>query len=119
MATKQGDGPELSSLEIQDLAEQLDISSPIMSYRVVGERVELHLLGGGVAIGRLGEKLNDVQPAIYIYLDDLSVRDLRKIAQAVKIPGAKRLRKAELLAALSTVDHNTLSSALEEVSLPS
>lgn len=113
MATKQGDGPELNSLEIQDLAERLDITSPIMSYRVVGERVELHLLGGGVAIGRLGEKLNDVQPAID--LDDLSVRDLRKIAQAIKIPGAKRLRKAELLAALSIVDHNTLSSALEEV----
>ena len=110
MATKQGDGPELSSLEIQDLAEQLDISSPIMSYRVVGERVELHLLGGGVAIGRLGEGGID--------LDDLTVSQLKAIAQAVKIPGAKRLRKAELLAALSTVDHNTLLSALEEVSLP-
>ena len=110
MATKQGDGPELNSLEIQDLAERLDITSPIMSYRVVGERVELHLLGGGVAIGRLGEGGVD--------LDTLSVKELRKIAQAVKIPGAKRLRKAELLAALSTVDHNTLSSALEEVSLP-
>lgn len=107
MATKQGDGPELSSLEIQDLAEKLDITSPIMSYRVVGERVELHLLGGGVAIGRLGEGVID--------LDDLSVRDLRKVAQAVKIPNAKRLRKAELLAALSIIDHKTLSSALEEV----
>lgn len=110
MATKQGDGPELSSLEIQDLAEKLDITSPIMSYRVVGERVELHLLGGGVAIGRLGEGV--------INLDDLSVRDLRKVAQAVKIPNAKRLRKAELLAALSIIDHNTLSTALEEVSQP-
>jgi hypothetical protein len=103
MAVNHGNGPELTNLQIQDLAERLEVSSPIMSYRVVGERVELHLLGGGVAIGSLG-----VPSAVV--LEELSVKELRLIAAAVaqaglgQIPGAKKLRKSELLAALATID---------------
>jgi hypothetical protein len=94
----------LTDLQIQDLAEQLEISSPILSYRVVGERVELHLLGGAVAIGSLGQKSA-------VILEELSVKELRQIATAVKIPGAKKLRKSELLAALATVDPKLIEEA--------
>ena len=104
MAAKHGNGPELTPLQIQDLAERLEVSSPIMSYRVVGERVELHLLGGAVAVGSLGES----GPG----LDDLTVKELRLIAAAVKIPGAKKLRKSELLAALERVDPKLIEEAL-------
>lgn len=111
MASKLGNGPELTSLEIQDLAERLDVSTPIMSYRVVGERVELHLLGGGVAIGSLDEKPTTAQ------LVNFTAKELRKIAVIIKIPGAAKLRKSELLAALADIEPRILVAAITEARL--
>lgn len=112
MAAKQGDGPELTSLQIQDLAEELDITTPIMSYRVVGERVELHLLGGGVAVGRMGEPPPPAKTQLD--LSQFTTKQLRKIAARIGIPGTSRLRKSELLAALDDIEPSILAVAMEE-----
>jgi hypothetical protein len=40
---------ELTPLQIQDIAERAEVETPIMSYKVTGSRVELHLLGGAIA----------------------------------------------------------------------
>ena len=87
---------KLEPHEIQAIAEDLDINVPIMSYKVVGGRVELHLYGGGIAI-------HETQPAASIVdqLDNLRVRDLRKIAKELGITRTSMKLKKELLIELA------------------
>ena len=86
----------LDPQEINAIAQDLDIDVPIMSYKVVGGRVELHLYGGGIAI-------HETQPAVSVVdrLDNLRVRDLRKIAKELGITRTSMKLKKELLVELA------------------
>ena len=46
-----GKDKQLKPEELQAAAKQLGVNNPIMAHKVVGNRVELHLLGGAVVKG--------------------------------------------------------------------
>ena len=118
--------PDLSPQEIQAIAEDLDINVPIMSYKVVGGRVELHLYGGGIAIHEtqpakpnetdvLGQLVSDI---IEQQLHDLRVRDLRKIAKELGITRTSMKLRKELLielAARAELDPAAVQEAIRKV----
>ena len=75
--------------KIKRAAKILEVDKPIMSYRVVGDRVELRLLGGSVAI-------LDPHPSYR----DMRVSELKQIARRLKVPGRSKMNREQLVQAL-------------------
>ena len=72
-------------------AEVMEVDKPIMSYKVVGSRIELHLLGGSVAV------LDSIDYSI------LTLTALRRLASESKIPGRSKMNREELIRALESL----------------
>jgi len=119
---------ELTPAQIQNIAEELEVGSPIMAYRVVGDRVELHLVGGGIATydqaGEVSTQPIDVEasnPDLELFIElvaGLNVNQLRKAAGMLGIPGANRMKKQLLIEALSKIaleTPGTVNTALRSV----
>jgi hypothetical protein len=116
---------QLSHEELQALAKDLDINTPIMSHRVVGDRIELHLLGGfeytvfdmlapeKLAPEKSGARAIDI-PSL---LADLSVKELRLIAKDLGISGYSKMKKAALVKALSSLDADLVSDTIVKLNL--
>jgi hypothetical protein len=96
---------QLSHKELQELAKELNITTPILAHRVVGDRVEVHLLGGREVI--YDPSISAV--AIPELLSDLTLKELRLIAQDLGVSGYSKMTKAALVKALSNFDADTLS----------
>jgi hypothetical protein len=81
---------------IKQAVDELGVDKPIMSYRVVGNRVELYLLGGDVAVwpGRSGR--------IYDF-EQLSLKELRRTARMYNIRGRSKMSRAQLIEALEAL----------------
>ncbi len=104
---------KIEPLELKHMAEELEVNRPIMAYRVVGDRVELHLMGGSKAIFQDDEDRGPRE--LELFLDMIGrkkVGQLRKAAGIVGIENPSKLRKDDLIAALSNAALNDPESVL-------
>lgn len=79
---------ELTAKDLQDIARLAKIDSPIQAYRVVGNRVELTLLGG---------VKREIPLQIKVSLEDMSLKELRSIAFDMNIPDRSGRTKSQLI----------------------
>ncbi len=103
---------KLETRDIQKLAKKAGVNKPVMSVRVVGGRVELHLLGGDVvsldnnasdndrpilptAQATTGQESTSLTPPNP--LKDLTKSQLQHVASQLKLIGYTRLNKQELI----------------------
>lgn len=98
---------DLTPEELQAIAKELSINTPIMSYRVVGDRVEIHLLGGRQLIYNRSMTV-DIPSLLAV----LTVKELRQLAKDLEVPGFSRKNKKALIKALSELDPNQVEYAL-------
>ena len=87
-----GQSNQLTPERLKQLAMEIPITNPIMSHRVVGDRVELHLLGGMVVTASLTS------------LDDLMQMDrdrLYELAQKYNVRGRSKMNVDQLRAAVA------------------
>lgn len=105
---------ELTSLEIKEIAIQLDINTPILSYRVVGDRVELHLLGGATAVWDPAIVNKPTTPAVDLLslLSGMTVKELKAVAKELSIDTPKRMKKAELIEAIMRLEPIAIADAI-------
>ena len=96
--------PELTQRQLLDIAHEHEVNVPISAYRVVGDRVELFLYGGG----RISHS-----SAGRIALADLDTKQLRYLATHLNIPGRTKMKRAELLTALATADPDQLAVEID------
>ena len=90
---------QLTAQELQSAAKQLDVKTPIMSHKVVGNRVELHLLGGAVVQGQV----KDLGAAETPDLDSLGYRELYELAKTHNIKHRSNMNAEELREALKEI----------------
>ncbi|MGD8585176.1 MAG: Rho termination factor N-terminal domain-containing protein [Chloroflexota bacterium] len=116
----------LSTRDIQKLARQAGVNKPVMSVRVVGNRVELHLLGGEVVPlsttrtiqnpreAKTGQDATEVKPTTpQDILADMTVSRLKKIAAFLEMSGYSRLKKQKLIdEMIQHFDDEQLQSAI-------
>lgn len=91
---------------IKQATAELGIDKPIMSYKVVGDRIELHLFGGSTAVWTARPMpTEDAGPDLAgPTFEDLSLRELRILAGARKIVGRSKMNRAQLIEALEVDD---------------
>ena len=130
------DGPivGLTAKDIQKLAQAAGVDKPVTSVRVVGDRVELHLLGGMVvpiptssrsqgeheahptdsttARSSSGASQSEATQKLQI-LESLTVRQLKALAAEAKLQNYRKANKAALITMLSA--HFTLEELETEV----
>jgi len=86
---------------VKQAVKELGVDKPIMSYRVVGDRVELHLLGGSIvrwpAIDDPEDPLSDSG------LDFWTLKEIKNLASIHKIPGRSKMNRDQLIEALRKV----------------
>ena len=85
---------ELSQKQLLSIAHDQDVDVPVLSYRIVGDRVELNLYGGRVISALTGF------PQSASSLEDLPISRLRKMAADLDIPGRSKMDKDELIEAI-------------------
>lgn len=107
----------LTDLQLRDVIERAEVTSPVLAYKVVGNRVELHLLGGPVAyveadwLVEPGEVLEtavetvldaavEAADELLDELEELTYDALYKLAQKLKIRGRSTMEEGELRAAI-------------------
>lgn len=96
---------ELTALQIQDVIERAEVTTPVLSYKVTGNRVELHLLGGPVAYVEADwlwkpEQVQELTAELFDELETLSYEALYKLAQKLNIRGRSSMDSPELVAAI-------------------
>jgi hypothetical protein len=100
--------------EIKQATEYLGIDVPIMSTRVVGDRIELYLYGGQRVTWKAGNQPARTETAAATWsapADQAQPLDLSKYTRAQlldlatehKIPGRARMTKAQLVKAIQEV----------------
>ena len=94
---------KLTPDQLKSIVSTLKINQPVMSYRVVGNRVELRMLGGSTAVFHEVEKPS---------LDEMSLSYLRTLAASFVIPGRAKMSKKNLLEALLQQDPEALQAAI-------
>jgi len=99
---------KLTPAQLKIIVKALKINRPVLSHRVVGNRVELHLLGGSKAVFSDVGLFDDPRPN----LDNMSLKNLRALSTVLGIPGRGQLNKADLIAALYDLDPDVLVNAL-------
>ncbi|MGD2079029.1 MAG: Rho termination factor N-terminal domain-containing protein [Chloroflexota bacterium] len=91
----------LSPQELKAIMQSEGINNPVLATRVVGGRIELHLLGGAVILApspQQNEDANDQLPSPK--LSSLTVDQLQQVAADLGMSGYSRLRKQQLIDAL-------------------
>ena len=78
---------------IAQAIRELRVDKPIMSCRVLGDRIELYLLGGAKVIWPIPSAL-----------DLMSTSELKRIARKRKIPGRSKMNRSELIKALEAIE---------------
>jgi len=106
---------KLSGKQLKHIVNELDINVPVMSYRVVGDRVELRLLGGSTAV--YTEAYDQDLPDPTGTLTRMTAKQLHTLAQAVLLPKQKSMTKAQLVRVLGKHDRPTLYAAIESLNL--
>ena len=100
---------ELTPLQIHDLVEREEITTPILAYKVIGGRVELYLLGGAVAAVEPHwlRSASSVEPLtretaeeIPERLEEMTFDRLYELAQRLEIRGRSNLNKPGLIEAI-------------------
>lgn len=99
----------LSPQEIQDIARELSVDTPILSYRVVGNRVELYLLGGATAVYEK-RKYQAADPSSI--LSGMTVKELHAVAMELAIDTPKRMKKAELIEVIMRLEPIAIADAI-------
>jgi hypothetical protein len=87
---------------LKQAVAELGVDKPIMSYRVVGDRIELHLLGGDII--HWPYLSGPAVPDQNAQLSSLSVVKLRRLARKHKIRGRSKMSRAQLIEALEAHD---------------
>ena len=77
---------ELKPEELKAVIDELKVSNPVMSYRIVGSRIELNLLGGAIVRGTIDNE----------DLSNLSLKDLKSLATGLNIQGRSKMSREEL-----------------------
>ena len=106
----------LTNDQIKHIVEELEINQPIMSYKVVGSRVELRLLGGLTAVYNDPE----AEPAVAELVEALArlkIKDIRFLATKFMIPKRGSMNKIQLIEALSNQDPTSLAAAIKQFDL--
>lgn len=93
---------------IKAAIKELGIDKPIMSHRVVGNRIELHLYGGDTVIYAASSTPLPVTAATRatthgpdeIDLTSLTRAELISMAKQEEIPGRSKMNKTQLIKAL-------------------
>jgi len=81
--------------QVKLAAEALGVDKPIMSYRVVGGRIEMHLLGGSVVYYPLYHS----DP----FYRDMGLAELKGLARRHKIRGRSKMNRIQLIEALEDI----------------
>ena len=104
------EGAELTAADVQKLAAEAGADQPVMSVKVVGDRVELHLLGGMVvpvtppshteqsSVGKTAQQKATTPNEV---LDKLTVRQLKALAAEAGLSNYRKANKAALIVMLS------------------
>jgi len=96
---------ELTDLQIQDVIERAEVTTPVLAYKVMGNRVELHLLGGPVAYVEADwlwkpEQMAETAAELFDELESLTYDALYKLAQKLNIRGRSSMDSPALAAAI-------------------
>ena len=100
---------ELTDLQLQDVIERAEVSTPVLAYKVIGQRIELHLLGGPVAYVEadwLIEPETVVEAAeaaaenLLDELESMTYETLYKLAQKLKVRGRSTMEEGALRVAI-------------------
>jgi hypothetical protein len=100
---------ELTEIQLQDVIERAEVTTPVLAYKVTGSRVELHLLGGPVAYieadwllepEELAENVIDAAAELLDDLEDMTYEALYKLAQKLKVHGRSTMAEQELRTAI-------------------
>jgi hypothetical protein len=89
---------ELTDLQLQDVIERAEVSTPVLAYKVVGRRVELHLLGGPVAYVEADWLVEPSQ--LLDGLEEMTYDALYGLAQKLKVRGRSSMDSAALVEAI-------------------
>ncbi|MFZ0547823.1 MAG: Rho termination factor N-terminal domain-containing protein [Candidatus Promineifilaceae bacterium] len=95
----------LTDVQLQDVIERAEVTTPVLAYKVSGNRVELHLLGGPIAYVEADWLIDSdeaVEKAAELFddLESLTQDALYKLAQALNIRGRSSMAQPELVAAI-------------------
>lgn len=93
---------ELTPFQLQDVIERAEVSTPVLAYKVIGSRVELHLLGGPVAYVE-ADWLVEPEVVLEEILDELETMTydtLYKLAQRLKVRGRSTMDSPDLVKAI-------------------
>ena len=107
----------LEAQDLQKLAKKAGVTTPVYAARVVGNRVELIILGGAVvqvpgkASAQATAPENPTPPNL---LDAYTLDQLRQVASALGLVNYSSYKKAELIAQLqASYTADQLATALE------
>ncbi|MGB3714493.1 MAG: hypothetical protein WA996_08700 [Candidatus Promineifilaceae bacterium] len=95
---------------VKQAAVELGVDKPIMSYKVVGDRIELHLLGGSTAVWTARPVPKAVTGPVpdlagpfdrrRTRLAHLSTKELRSRASERRLRGRSKMSRSQLIEAL-------------------
>lgn len=100
---------ELTELQIQDVVERAAVTTPVLAYKVAGNRVELHLLGGPVAYveadwlvepDQLADNVVEAAGELLDELEEMTYDALYKLAQKLNVRGRSKMDSPELVEAI-------------------
>jgi hypothetical protein len=119
----------LTHQQIQDIAQREGVNNPIMSARVVGNRVELHLLGGAIHATEL-ERVpipttgsdstvvsSSVPPTPRQYLSSLTVSQLKQLAAILNLNIPSKVKKGQLVELMAPYSLAELKEAANKIQL--
>ena len=119
---------KLEHSDIQRLAKQMKVNKPVLAARVVGDRIELHLLGGEVIkvqptyenrapypetnMPTTGQEPSNPVPFSPLdVLNDMTVARLKQVAAYLELSGYSHYNKARLV---TTIMENFSDEEIQE-----
>ncbi len=99
----------LTDLQLQDVIERAEVTTPVLAYKVTGNRVELHLLGGPIACieadwllspEKAAEVALETAENLLDELEEMTYDALYKLAQTLNVRGRSTMEAGELVKAI-------------------